>query len=64
MREKAALCLATGASEFWTVDPDSRTVIVMRPGQPEISYEIGSSFPLTLFGGSELSVADIFESIA
>lgn len=60
LREKAALCLATGAAEFWMVDPESRSVAVVRRGQPDVSYQTGSSIPLTLFTAEPLPVADIF----
>lgn len=64
MREKSALCLATGAAEFWIVDPKIREVIVMRPGQPEVLYKAGSSVSLALFGGDgQLPVSEIFRSI-
>ena len=63
MREKSALCLATGAAEFWIVDPQRRKVTVMRPGQPEVLYQGESSVPLTLFGSGELPLGEIFRSI-
>ena len=59
MREKAALCLANGAEEFWVVDPKKKNVRVMRREGDTLLYEIGARIPLALFGG-ELSVADIF----
>lgn len=62
MREKAALCLATGSDEFWIVDPDSRTVTVMHCGQPHVSYKTGSTVPLHLFAAEALPVAEIFQS--
>ncbi|HEX4808876.1 MAG TPA: Uma2 family endonuclease [Bryobacteraceae bacterium] len=59
MREKAALFLATGAREFWIVDPKRRTVAVMRREGAALVYESGQQIPLSLFGG-ELSVSEIF----
>jgi Uma2 family endonuclease len=59
IREKAALCLANGAQEFWVVDPQKKNVKVMRRQGGTVLYEIGQSIPLALFGG-ELSVAEIF----
>jgi Uma2 family endonuclease len=58
MIEKATLCLATGAQEFWIVDDKKKRVTVLRQEQTRV-YEIGQSIPLNLFGG-DLGVADIF----
>jgi Uma2 family endonuclease len=58
MAEKATLCLATGAQEFWIVDGKKKRVTVLRR-EDTIVYEIGQSIPLRLFGG-ELAVADTF----
>jgi Uma2 family endonuclease len=60
MREKAALCLATGSAEFWIVDPESRSVTVVRPGQLGISYKTESSVPLALFSADSLPISEIF----
>jgi Uma2 family endonuclease len=59
IREKAALCLANGAEEFWIVDPARRNVTVMRRQGGTLVYETGDRLPLTLFSG-ELEVALIF----
>ena len=59
IREKAALCLADVAEEFWVVDPQRRNAKVMRRQGGTLLYDLGQSIPLVLFGG-ELSVADIF----
>jgi Uma2 family endonuclease len=60
LQELAALCLANGAREFWVVDPDTRTVLVMRPEGSAAVYDAGSSLPLNAFGGGELAVDEIF----
>ncbi|HET8546431.1 MAG TPA: Uma2 family endonuclease [Bryobacteraceae bacterium] len=59
--DKEALCLATGAREFWLVNPKLRTVRVSTPDKHSITYESGESVPLPLLPGAEpLPVAEIF----
>lgn len=58
MRDKAELCLANGASEFWVVDLDSRSVSVTSPDGVECTYRDHQSIPLP-FGGS-LPVHSLF----
>jgi Uma2 family endonuclease len=64
IQEKSALCLATGAAEFWIVDPKMREVTVMRAGQTEVLYRSGASLTLALFGGGELPLGEIFQGRA
>jgi Uma2 family endonuclease len=59
IREKAALCLANGAEEFWVVDAKRKRVTVMRRQGGTLLYEIGDRIPLALFDG-EIEVAKIF----
>jgi Uma2 family endonuclease len=59
IREKAALCLSTGAEEFWVIDPKQRTVTVTRRSGETAVYGVGDRIPLPLFA-AELKVADIF----
>ena len=60
IREKAALYLATGALEFWVVDPKRKTVsVTKREGEP-VLYIMGDRIPLPLFD-SELAVELIFK---
>jgi Uma2 family endonuclease len=59
IREKATLCLATGAEEFWIIDPKRKSVTVMRRKGGTLLYEMGGRVPLTLFE-SELEVSEIF----
>jgi len=59
IREKATLCLATGAEEFWIVDQKRKSVTVMRRASGTLVYEMGDQIPLGLFG-SELDVSEIF----
>jgi Uma2 family endonuclease len=59
MREKATLYLATGAQEFWVVNPRRKTVTVTRREGGALAYELGQLIPLALFGG-ELNVSQIF----
>jgi Uma2 family endonuclease len=61
IREKATLCLATGAEEFWVVDAKRKNVTVMRRQGTTLLYEMGDRIPLGLFG-SELEVSEIFSS--
>ena len=60
MREKATLCLSTGAKEFWIVDPNKKTVTVLSREAEARVYAIGDNIPLTLFGGV-LEVSRIFD---
>ena len=60
MREKATLCLSTGAKEFWILDPNKTTVTVLSREVPARVYATGDSIPLTLFGGA-LEVSRIFD---
>ena len=59
MREKATLCLSTGAKEFWIVDPNEKPVTVLSREAEARVYASGDSLPLTLFGGA-LEVSQIF----
>lgn len=59
IREKAALCLANGAEEFWVLNPQRKIVTVMYRGGETLLYEMHRRIPLRLFG-SEISVSDIF----
>jgi Uma2 family endonuclease len=59
LKELAALCLTTGAEEFWAVDRNRKTVSVTRAAGGTIIYTIEDSIPLPLFN-SALSVAQIF----
>jgi len=60
LQELAALCLANGALEFWSVDPDASNVSVVRAGGSAVVYASGSCIPLAPFGGGELAVDEIF----
>lgn len=59
MREKASLCLGTGAEEFWVVDPKRKQVSVTPRGGSTVLYGMGDRIPPTIFGG-ELAVDRIF----
>lgn len=43
IQEKAALCLSTGAREFWVVDPIRRTVTVTAPVGRPVVYSLAVS---------------------
>jgi Uma2 family endonuclease len=58
--ELAALCLATGAREFWGIDDRARTITVLRADGARSVYATGDTVPLTAFGSDSLSVSDIF----
>ena len=60
LRELAALSLASGARECWVVDPEKKTVTVVRSEGAAIVYTAGSSIPLSAFGGGEIAVDEIF----
>ena len=60
MNERKALCLANGCSEFWTVDPKERTVIVDKSDGSSTTYRSVDVIPLTLPAPGKLRVDDIF----
>jgi Uma2 family endonuclease len=59
IREKAVLCLSSGAQEFWVVDPKRETVSVTRPGGVPTVYRMGDRISLPMFD-SHLDVSEIF----
>jgi Uma2 family endonuclease len=60
IREKAALCLSNGAKEFWVVDPQKKTVTVMRNREGTTVYPAGEEIPLALLD-VKISTAHIFD---
>jgi Uma2 family endonuclease len=60
LQQIAALCLASGAFEFWVVDPDACSVSVGSNGASVVVYSRGASIPLTAFAADELAVSEIF----
>jgi Uma2 family endonuclease len=59
IREKAVLCLSSGAQEFWVVDPKRETVSVTWQGGVPTVYHKGDRIPLSMFD-SHLDVSEIF----
>jgi Uma2 family endonuclease len=59
IREKAVLCLSSGAQEFWVVDPKRETVSVTCQGGVPTVYRKGDRIPLSMFD-SHLDVSEIF----
>jgi Uma2 family endonuclease len=59
IREKAVLCLSSGAQEFWVVDPKRETVSVTKQGCVPTAYRVGDHIPLSMFD-SHLDVSEIF----
>jgi Uma2 family endonuclease len=59
IREKAVLCLSSGAQEFWVVDPKRETVSVTKQGGVPTVYRLGDRIPLSMFD-SHLDVSEIF----
>jgi Uma2 family endonuclease len=59
IREKAVLCLSSGAQEFWVVDPKRETVSVTRQGGVPTVYRVGDRIPLPIFR-SHLDMSEIF----
>jgi len=60
LRELAALCLSTGALEFWIVDPEKKSVTVFTCEGGAVAYSSGASVPLASFGAGDLPVDEIF----
>jgi len=61
LREYAALCLANGCEEFCTVDSKTKTINVTSPDGRLVQYSGGMDVPLTMLGGTSISVDKIFE---
>jgi Uma2 family endonuclease len=59
IREKAVLCLASGAQEFWVVAPKRETVSVIKQSGAPMVYRVGDRIPLSMFD-SHLDVSEIF----
>ena len=59
LREPAGLCLANGAIQEWVVDPDCRSVSVVRKEGAVQAFGIGSTIPPGGFGGADLPVDEI-----
>jgi len=59
IREKAVLCLSSGAQEFWVVDPKRETVSVTKQGGVPTVYHVSDRTPLSMFD-SHLDVSAIF----
>jgi Uma2 family endonuclease len=60
LRERAAVCLAKGALQFWVVDEDKKSVTAIHQDGSVIVYQMGDAIPLGAFGSDELAVARIF----
>jgi len=61
LQELVALCLANGAAECWIVDPEAKSVSVIRREGAAVVYGPGKAIPLSSFGAGELAVDEIFE---
>jgi Uma2 family endonuclease len=61
MRENSALCLSTGALQFWIVDPKRETVTVAARNGSTTMYQKTDAIPLVEFGADHLAVSEIFE---
>ena len=57
--EKEALCLANGCKEFWIVYP-KRKLVRVTTADTLRRYTDGQAITISLLGGSEIAVADIF----
>jgi Uma2 family endonuclease len=61
MAEKADLCLAHGAIEFWMVDPDRGVIRVEDRRGPARTYAAGQAAPLdAILGSGSIAVNDVF----
>jgi Uma2 family endonuclease len=60
LREYAALCLANGCEEFWAIDHKAETVTVTHKNGQSLTYSPEMHLPITLLGGTSLSVSKIF----
>ena len=60
MNKRKAVCMAAGARQFWLVDPGLQTVEVNSPSGSTLILRPGEEIDLAEFGGSKLSVAEVF----
>jgi Uma2 family endonuclease len=60
LREYAALCLANGSEEFWSVDRSTQSVTITEKRGRSVLYRKGNMIPLALFDGQTISVDEIF----
>jgi Uma2 family endonuclease len=60
LQESAALCLANGAIQFWVVDPEKKSVSVVRSEGAVVVHQAGSAIPLDAFGAGGLAVDEVF----
>ncbi len=63
MYEKERLCLATGALEFWVVDPNRDQVRVSSQSGPTRVYLHGELIPLTAFNAKAIPVDEVFSEL-
>lgn len=59
IREKAVLCLSTGAEEFWVIDPADQTIAVTRQHGETNLYRVGDRVPIALLE-TAIEVSQIF----
>ena len=62
LNRDARLFLANGATEFWVVDYDTKTVHVRHKDRTEREYELGEAIPLCFASGS-IAVSDVFQDL-
>ncbi|MFZ0593913.1 MAG: Uma2 family endonuclease [Bryobacteraceae bacterium] len=60
IREYAALCLANGCVEFWSVDRDAPTVTVTNQSGQSVVYRKGQSAPVLSGTKGQITIDDIF----
>lgn len=60
LREYAALCLANGCEEFWSIDRDSETATITGRSGQSVKYQKGQAVPVKLFEGQAILVGDLF----
>jgi Uma2 family endonuclease len=60
LQEKASLCLANGTIEFWILERDPKSVTVIQRNGSRQTFGMADTLSLAAFGGSSLSVAEIF----
>ena len=60
LREYAALCLANGCEEFWSVNREERSVTVIAKQGRSVRYNKGQAIPIAALNGQTLPVDEIF----
>jgi Uma2 family endonuclease len=60
IREYAALCLANGCAEFWSVERGAQVVTITQQNGQSIVYQTGQSAPVLSGTKGQIRIGDVF----